>query len=232
VFCPYCGVNNDRGEGNCFICEKPLPSLAPTAPSAPGSPERPRRKTVVQAEVFGGAGDRMLALFFDRVVILCIAMIGSVLAVDRWGALSWRSGTVLYGGGAALFLLMFIYHLLFEGSAGTTIGKAIMGLQVRTIGGRGKFGAVALRNLLRLVDGLGFYVVGFLFTLFTARRQRVGDLVGGTVVMDASLGRGARAAMLVLWIAIVATALWVSNALCPTCRPDVPFTIEKVASTR
>jgi hypothetical protein len=97
-----------------------------------------------------------------------------------------------------------------------------MGLQVRTVGDYNRFAGAALRNLLRIVDSIGLYLVGFLFSTFTLRRQRVGDLVGRTVVMDAAFPRGARAAMMILWIAVIAGAIWMAFMLCPTCRPVVP----------
>jgi uncharacterized RDD family membrane protein YckC len=227
MYCPYCGVNNDRGEGQCFICNKPLPSLAP---AAPGKPARVRES--VAAPLYGAVGDRMLALFFDRVVILCVVTMATSFAVTRWGNLDLRTPTILYGSGAAVVLTIFLYHLLFEAAAGTTLGKAIMNLQVRTLGDRGRFAAATLRNLLRIVDALGLYLIGFLFATFTQHRQRVGDLVGKTVVMDASLGRGARAAMMLLWLAVVGTTIWVSTVLCPTCRPDLPVATLSTSRTR
>ena len=42
-----------------------------------------------------------------------------------------------------------------------------------------------LRNLLRIVDQMpGIYAVGVLSIFFTARNQRLGDLVAGTVVVQ------------------------------------------------
>lgn len=223
MYCPHCGVNNDRGEGECFICHKPLPSLAPvSAASAAPAARAARVREAIAAEVYGSVGDRVLALIFDRIVIASVLMMVSSLAVTRWGSLDWRVPSILYGGTTAVMLTIFLYHVLFEGLFGTTLGKAMMNLQVRPTGDRGRFAGAAIRNLLRIVDAQGLYLIGFLFATFTRRRQRVGDLVGRTVVMDASLGRGARAAMMVLWLAVLGTAIWVSQALCPTCRPDLP----------
>jgi uncharacterized RDD family membrane protein YckC len=219
MFCPYCGVNNDRGEILCFICKKPLPNL-----EGPSQPARVRPERAAVQESFGSVGDRMLALFFDRVAILGILMMISSWTVSRWGAIDPRLPSALWGGGAIVFLTIFLYHLLFEAAFGTTLGKAMMGLQVRVVKERGRFAAAAIRNLLRIVDAVAIYLIAFLSATFTPRRQRVGDLAAGTVVMESGIGRGARAAMMVLWIALVATAIWVSRSLCPTCRPDIPST--------
>lgn len=219
MFCPYCGVNNDRGEILCFICKKTLPSLdAPV--HAQGSRPRPDRSAATEA--FGSVGDRMLALVFDRVAIAAIlAMIGTWI-VDNYGAINPRAASGQWGGAAAVVATIFLYHALFEGAFGTTLGKAMMGLQVRMVGDRSRFVAALIRNALRIVDSLGLYLVGFLSATFTPRRQRLGDIVAGSVIMESGIGRGARAAMMVLWIALVAGAIWVSTALCPTCKLDVP----------
>ena len=222
MYCPYCGVNNDRGEGNCFICGKPLPSLG--APATPAAAARAERRAAVakQEQALAAVGDRMLALIFDRVLLAALLVAVGAGTVDSLGAIDPKSTTGLYGGIGVAVLIIFLYHVVFEGAFGTTLGKAMMGLQVRTLDDRNRFAAAALRNLLRIVDSIGLYLIGFFFATFTIRRQRVGDLVGHTVVMDAAYPRGARAAMMVLWVAVIAGAFWMASMLCPTCRPVVP----------
>jgi hypothetical protein len=44
-----------------------------------------------------------------------------------------------------------------------------------------------VRTVLRVIDGIGLYIVGLIVMLVTGqRRQRLGDLAGGTMVVDAS----------------------------------------------
>ena len=50
-------------------------------------------------------------------------------------------------------------------------------------GGHVGFGAAVVRNLLRLVDGLFFYLVGALFAFSSPRAQRLGDRAAHTVVV-------------------------------------------------
>jgi hypothetical protein len=46
---------------------------------------------------------------------------------------------------------------------------------------------IAVRTILRVVDGVGMYIVGLITMLATGqRRQRIGDLAAGTIVVDAS----------------------------------------------
>jgi uncharacterized RDD family membrane protein YckC len=57
---------------------------------------------------------------------------------------------------------------------------------IRVVGEDGEhvtFGAALVRNLLRLVDALFFYLVGFLFALTSTRDQRLGDRAAHTIVV-------------------------------------------------
>lgn len=94
------------------------------------------------------------------------------------------------------FLLQWGYGALCEWLlSGRTLGKALLG--VRVLGQDGlpvTFSQAAVRNLLRLVDILpGGYLLGVLGCAFHPRRQRIGDLAAGTVVVRAR-GRGPRTA--------------------------------------
>jgi hypothetical protein len=75
--------------------------------------------------------------------------------------------------------------VLFETLAsGRTPGKRWTGLRVvRLDGGPVTFTTSAVRNLLRLVDGLLGYAVGVVAILVSVRNQRLGDLAAGTLVV-------------------------------------------------
>lgn len=74
-----------------------------------------------------------------------------------------------------------LYFLLLEWLAAGTVGKLLLGARVRTTGGgRASLWRVLVRNLLRPVDLL---LVGEVLILLTPRRQRLGDLLAGTVVV-------------------------------------------------
>lgn len=85
-------------------------------------------------------------------------------------------------GGLALF--MFISEAAF----GCTPGKYLAGLHVRSIfGGRAGVMQTALRNFLRVVDMYPFSgafpgLIGAVATFLNKNRQRVGDMLAGTVV--------------------------------------------------
>jgi uncharacterized RDD family membrane protein YckC len=85
----------------------------------------------------------------------------------------------------AFLALMALYYILLEGLAGATLGKWALGLRVvRTDGGKPGLARSALRNLLRLVDGLpAFNIVGVVLILRSPERARFGDRVAGTRVV-------------------------------------------------
>jgi uncharacterized RDD family membrane protein YckC len=105
---------------------------------------------------------------------------------------AYRGSSATYAGlriGLAGTLLIsalsFSYFFLFEAVRGQTIGKRLQGLRVQSArGGQAGTTAIAARTLLRLIDGLAFYLLGALIAILTgSRRRRLGDWVGGTVVV-------------------------------------------------
>jgi uncharacterized RDD family membrane protein YckC len=82
--------------------------------------------------------------------------------------------------------LTFSYFFLFEALRGQTIGKRSVGLHVESVsGGPASLNQVSARTVLRLIDALPlFYLVGVTVAVLTgSRRRRLGDWVGGTVVV-------------------------------------------------
>jgi uncharacterized RDD family membrane protein YckC len=84
----------------------------------------------------------------------------------------------------ALAGLVLAYPFAFEALAGATPGKLLAGLGVRSeAGGKPSLAAVLIRNLMRLVDYPLFFLTAAAFMESTSRRQRLGDLLAGTVVV-------------------------------------------------
>jgi uncharacterized RDD family membrane protein YckC len=89
-------------------------------------------------------------------------------------------------GGAFLLLLALTlgYYIVCESATGATLGKRIVG--IRVVGEDGEavtFGAAVLRNLVRVVDALFFYFVGFISAILSQRGQRLGDRAAHTIVV-------------------------------------------------
>jgi len=121
--------------------------------------------------------------------------------------LGWRVGSLSHLW--ALLAGSVIYHLLLEARDGQTLGKRRYGIRVVSVdGGEAAVPAVALRSLLRLVDQLPVcYVSGLVSMVRTGpeRRQRIGDVVGGTKVVAVD-GHAARSGT-PEWLLPVATVV-------------------------
>jgi uncharacterized RDD family membrane protein YckC len=94
---------------------------------------------------------------------------------------------------AGVFFAMVVYDVLFEVRAGgRTPGKRALGMRVVLAdGGAVGLRASAVRNLLRLVEGLPLsYLPAILSILLTRNNQRLGDLAAGTVVAREPASQG------------------------------------------
>jgi uncharacterized RDD family membrane protein YckC len=79
------------------------------------------------------------------------------------------------------------YYFACESGSGQTVGKRALDIRVvRTDGAPAGMREIAIRTVLRLVDGLFLYGVGLVVMLVTReRRGRLGDLAGGTMIVSA-----------------------------------------------
>jgi uncharacterized RDD family membrane protein YckC len=117
----------------------------------------------------------------EAVVLAALALL--VFLSDGFGA-GANAAAAIYA--VVAFLFFWGYDVAFEVLAsGRTPGKRWNGLRVVRSGGQPiGFLASATRNLLRLIDWLpSFYLVGIISVFATAKNQRLGDIVAGTVVL-------------------------------------------------
>ncbi len=110
--------------------------------------------------------------------------------------------------------ISFAYVWLLEASFGFTLGKAMVGIRVTRTNGRNAFAASAIRNLFRLVDELGFYLVGGLVADCSRFRQRLGDICAGTAVVEAEFGFGLKTGAVLLWTTVLVGAGWAVPRIC------------------
>ncbi len=137
-----------------------------------------------------GLGSRFIAGMIDLVIQLVAIVVLGVLtaAIGSGGGFL---GVVFVIG---TFLIWFFYFVLFEVlNAGRTPGKAASHLRVvRESGAPVDFTASAIRNLVRVVDGLLlFYLPSMISIAITAKNQRPGDLAAGTIVIREQRAREA-----------------------------------------
>jgi uncharacterized RDD family membrane protein YckC len=126
---------------------------------------------------------RVLAGLIDMLVVVGGAVVIGVVA----GALVGDEPVV--GGQFDVIILgwALYYYFACESSGGQTIGKKAVKLRVVRVDGRpAGMGEIAVRTILRVIDGIAFYLIGYVVMRVTGkRRQRLGDLAGGTIVTEA-----------------------------------------------
>jgi len=139
-------------------------------------------------------GSRIVAGIIDYIIIAIVAGILSFLLVAPWfmvtgsgmmGTPGWFSG--IWGIVGLMWLLWLIYFTYFEGTSGQTIGKKFTHIKVVKESGAGcDFGSALIRNILRIIDHLPFlYILGIILIAATEKRQRLGDMLGKTLVVKA-----------------------------------------------
>ena len=127
---------------------------------------------------------RVLAALVDLGIVLA----GSLVILFAADALSGDSGEIRGALGAVIVGWALYYHFAMESGDGQTVGKKLMKIRVVRVDGRpAEMREIGVRTVLRVVDSIGFYIVGLIVMLATGqRRQRLGDLAAGTKVVDAS----------------------------------------------
>jgi uncharacterized RDD family membrane protein YckC len=141
---------------------------------------RPEPARGTETEVFG-----------RRIVAAIVDLLGAAVA-GVVGAVAFGVVAVLALGDSATIRPLVVgfavspavYFLAFEATLGRTPGKWLLGLVV--VAGDGSpvsRRAVLVRNLLRPLDLLVFYALGFVSMLATDRAQRLGDAAADTVVV-------------------------------------------------
>jgi uncharacterized RDD family membrane protein YckC len=133
-------------------------------------------------------GRRIGAGLLDLIVLaVLLVIVGVIFGEGETG--DGGASVTLEGVSALVWLLVsWLYYGITEAMTGQTLGKRLLGIRVvrASDGGRPTTGAIVARTLLRIVDGILFYLVGLIAILATGRRrQRIGDLAAGTTVARA-----------------------------------------------
>jgi uncharacterized RDD family membrane protein YckC len=131
-------------------------------------------------------GIRIVAAIID--IILLAVVFGVMAALFGDSSSDNNSFSVNLSGGAAViyFLIVVGYYLGLETMGGQTLGKKVMSIKVVAVDGPLTFGKVAIRTILRIVDGLPFlYLLGLIVVAVSKQNQRIGDMAAGTLVVKA-----------------------------------------------
>jgi uncharacterized RDD family membrane protein YckC len=124
---------------------------------------------------------RLIAAFFDHLIAFILMMLVEALVPENLPVLK-----------AILFFLVYLaYFVVLEAIWSRTVGKFFQGLIVRKLdGSRCGWKASLIRNGLRVleVNPLLFGGIPAAIAIFSSRRkQRVGDMLAGTLVVSNKL---------------------------------------------
>jgi uncharacterized RDD family membrane protein YckC len=160
---------------------------------------------------YQGVGIRFAATLIDSLVIGFIAWIFIALAIgsafstiapiqpatsgDINATIAQFNSTVTQVSGAlsagiavSVFLALivwFLYYTLLEGHYGQTLGKWFVKIKVvKENGAKISYGDAAIRTILRIIDGIFDYLVGAILIWTSDKKQRLGDRLAHTVVVQ------------------------------------------------
>jgi len=232
--CPHCHSQISTHSKHCKRCGGAIPSgqylleecglsePAATHSSASAAASRPAASPARRYR-FARLGDRFVAFTLDLALLFGLFAIVDAWAFMRWGRfeaselqLTTASLVIAVALNSAV---LFLYGWLLEASCGATLGKVLVGIRVVRTRQCGALVACALRNFLRIFDGLAFYLVGTAVAACSDARQRLGDLCARTAVIEEPFGITARLTAVVLWVVILAGSVWSVPRICSTNDP-------------
>ena len=139
----------------------------------------------------GGLGRRMLSVLVDQTLLALLLGVFFFSALVSLRLTGFDTDFLLAAAGlqaaAAPFallaaLLSLCYHVYFHGATGSTPGKALAGLEVRTGAGAGLSWGRAILRWFCAALSLGALGAGVAWALFEPRRRGWADLLSGTVI--------------------------------------------------
>ncbi len=134
-------------------------------------------------------GKRILGGIIDFVVVFLIFMAGTSILAYFFGEVEkFHFGFKAYVSGPPvliILLIVFLYFIIMEATTGKTIGKYIVKTKVVNKDGKKiSWKQSIVRNLMRAVDGVFFYMIGFIAIYASKNNQRLGDMISKTYVIN------------------------------------------------
>ena len=129
-----------------------------------------------------GVGRRAVAIIIDTILL---GIVGYLLAMVTGS--TTQGGFMLTGApGLLFFLIVIAYYVVMEKTSGATLGKMAMKLKVvKQDGAALDWQASIVRNVMRIIDGFFFYLVGAIVVWISKSKQRLGDMAAHTIVVRA-----------------------------------------------
>jgi uncharacterized RDD family membrane protein YckC len=222
--CTNCGNRISPYNRRCGSCGTTIPSgqyLLETSGVVEGSAPITTalsRPSPLQTHRAASLGDRLIAAMLDSMVVLAAFAVIGAWSFRKWGMVN---GTDFHLTSASLLIagtlsaaVLFLYLWLLEACFGATLGKIIVGIRVVRTTARNPLAASAIRNVFRIVDGIGFYLVGAMVAGCSQLRQRLGDILAGTMVVEETFPLGTKLVAVALWLAALTGAGWGLPRIC------------------
>jgi uncharacterized RDD family membrane protein YckC len=137
-------------------------------------------------------GRRFVAILIDSIVVFAVgAPFGDYQHVRSESGMTTYSFHFRGGGFLGVVLIWLVYYAVMEATLGATVGKLAMGIRVvQEDGSKCTWQGAIVRNLLRIVDVIFFYLVGAILVWTSPKRQRLGDRAANTVVIRKGTNAG------------------------------------------
>lgn len=197
MYCPKCGKESTEDDNFCVSCGEELrfyknrenlhdtnikPDQSYGNKVGKDNVEYNYSKPVENNEIqLASLGSRIGAYIIDTLIVFVLIVIVMIPIVAVQNDASSDLSADLLG-----ILIFFGYFILLEGplGKGRTVGKRVLKLRVvkkdqSMIGYGASFG----RNILRLIDGLFFYIIGMILISDSDLNQRLGDRAADTIVI-------------------------------------------------
>ncbi|WP_433307228.1 RDD family protein [Actinoplanes sp. CA-030573] len=132
-------------------------------------------------------GRRVVATIVDGLIFGVVNSFLSAAFGTEKASSGFNLTTLSFTGSLWLLVIVVLYYTLLEGTTGRTVGKMVTGIRVvdaQTGRAPGLLSAF-VRTLLRLIDGIFAYLVGFLVVINSGSRRRLGDMAAKTLVVRA-----------------------------------------------
>jgi len=134
---------------------------------------------------YQGVVIRAIAQIIDNVVLFASFGLFHFVVFDTWIRHLPDMITFVTDAVCLSFLVVYlVYFIVLEGTLGATIGKLVCKIRVKKeTGDACGIWRALLRNVLRIVDGIAFYLVGIILIVRSNKKQRLGDKIAKTVVV-------------------------------------------------
>ncbi len=191
--CAQCGMLASPGAKFCENCGAPL-AAASQPVQGPADAEPTPSYAALGAQVQSqGVAIRFVAQLID---VIILGIVFWILGFTGAGTITINASTVQVSISPFVGLLIlidviiaFLYFTLLEGRNGQTVGKMIVKIKVVKKADHSPitYGEAAVRTILRIIDLIPFiapYLLGAVLIWASENKQRLGDRVANTVVIQ------------------------------------------------